>query len=63
MRGQQLNPMLLIWEFARLGQVTPRTLRHYDEIGLLRPEAVEATNGLAPLQPGAARPTPPHRPL
>jgi DNA-binding transcriptional MerR regulator len=30
--------MLTIGEFARLGQVTPRTLRHYDELGLLQPE-------------------------
>ena len=33
--------MLTIGEFARLGQVTPRMLRHYDEIGLLRPAHVK----------------------
>jgi DNA-binding transcriptional MerR regulator len=33
--------MLNIGEFARLGQVSPRMLRHYDEIGLLRPIRVE----------------------
>src|SRR2546423_1021817 len=29
--------MLNIGEFARLGQVSPRMLRHYDETGLLNP--------------------------
>jgi DNA-binding transcriptional MerR regulator len=28
--------MFSIGEFARLGAVSVRTLRHYDEIGLLR---------------------------
>lgn len=37
--------MLNIGEFARLGQVSPRMLRHYDELGLLRPERVDATSG------------------
>jgi len=37
--------MLNIGEFARLGQVSPRMLRHYDEIGLLKPEQVDPTNG------------------
>lgn len=37
--------MLSIGEFARLGQVSPRMLRHYDELGLLRPEQVDPTNG------------------
>ncbi len=37
--------MLNIGEFARLGQVSPRMLRHYDEIGLLRPDRVDAANG------------------
>jgi DNA-binding transcriptional MerR regulator/effector-binding domain-containing protein len=37
--------MLNIGQFARLGQVSPRMLRHYDEIGLLRPEQVDSTNG------------------
>jgi DNA-binding transcriptional MerR regulator len=31
--------MFSIGEFARLGGVSVRTLRHYDEIGLLRPTA------------------------
>jgi DNA-binding transcriptional MerR regulator len=37
--------MLNIGEFARLGQVSPRMLRHYDEIGLLEPEAVDPASG------------------
>lgn len=37
--------MLNIGEFARLGQVSPRMLRHYDEIGLLRPERVDTATG------------------
>jgi DNA-binding transcriptional MerR regulator len=37
--------MLNIGQFARLGHVSPRMLRHYDEIGLLRPEQVDRTNG------------------
>ncbi|MBO0886838.1 MAG: MerR family transcriptional regulator [Acidimicrobiales bacterium] len=37
--------MLNIGEFARLGQVSPRMLRHYDEIGLLKPDQVDAQSG------------------
>src|SRR2546421_8787537 len=37
--------MLNIGEFARLGQVSSRMLRHYDEIGMLKPEQVDRTNG------------------
>ena len=33
--------MLSIGEFARLGGVSPRMLRHYDELGLLTPERVD----------------------
>lgn len=32
--------MLTIGEFSRLCRVSPRMLRHYDALGLLRPEAV-----------------------
>ena len=32
--------MLTIGEFSRLSHVSPRMLRHYDALGLLRPEAV-----------------------
>jgi DNA-binding transcriptional MerR regulator/predicted transcriptional regulator YdeE len=37
--------MLNIGEFARLGRVTPRMLRHYDQIGMLKPERVDLANG------------------
>lgn len=37
--------MLNIGEFARLGQVSPRMLRHYDDIGMLKPEQVDPSNG------------------
>ena len=37
--------MLTIGDFARLGQVSPRMLRHYDEIGLLRPDRVDDPTG------------------
>jgi DNA-binding transcriptional MerR regulator len=37
--------MLNIGEFARLGQVSPRMLRHYDQLGLLEPERVDSANG------------------
>ena len=33
---------MLIGDFARLGQVSVRMLRHYDEIGLLTPDSVDA---------------------
>ncbi|HUB40015.1 MAG TPA: MerR family transcriptional regulator [Streptosporangiaceae bacterium] len=37
--------MLSIGEFARLGAVSIRTLRHYDEIGLLAPDEVDPVTG------------------
>lgn len=37
--------MLTIGEFARLGQVSPRMLRHYDQLGLLSPERVDPVTG------------------
>lgn len=37
--------MLTIGAFARLGQVSPRMLRHYDELGLLVPERVDTATG------------------
>jgi DNA-binding transcriptional MerR regulator len=40
-----VSAMLNIGEFARLGQVSPRMLRHYDEIGMLRPERTDPSNG------------------
>jgi DNA-binding transcriptional MerR regulator len=37
--------MLTIGEFARLGQVTVKTLRHYDALGLLKPAAIDPQSG------------------
>lgn len=37
--------MIKIGDFARLGQVSVVTLRHYDEIGLLKPVTVDNFNG------------------
>src|SRR5215831_13118638 len=37
--------MFSIGEFARLGTVSVRTLRHYDEIGLLHPAKVDPATG------------------
>ena len=37
--------MFSIGEFSRLGGVSVRTLRHYDEIGLLRPATVDPGTG------------------
>ena len=37
--------MFSIGEFARLGTVSVRTLRHYDEIGLLPPAKVDPDTG------------------
>lgn len=37
--------MLNIGAFARLGQVSPRMLRHYDQLGLLVPERVDPETG------------------
>ena len=37
--------MLNIGEFARLGQVSRRMLRHYDELGLLTPDRIDPDSG------------------
>ena len=37
--------MIKIGDFARLSQVTVVTLRHYDEVGLLKPISVDAFTG------------------
>ncbi len=37
--------MLNIGAFARLGQVSPRMLRHYDRLGLLVPDEVDPDSG------------------
>ena len=39
------NDMFKIGDFSRLSQVTLNTLRHYDEIGLLRPAEVDRFTG------------------
>lgn len=44
--------MFSIGEFARLGQVSVRMLRHYDSIGLLRPAAVDRLTGYRSYQAG-----------
>lgn len=37
--------MLRIGDFSKLSRITIRMLRHYDEIGLLKPEKVDQTTG------------------
>ncbi len=37
--------MFKIGEFARMGQVSVRTLRHYEEIGLLKPDEIDRFSG------------------
>src|SRR5689334_320401 len=37
--------MFSIGDFARLGRVSVRMLRHYDAIGVLRPAAVDPSSG------------------
>jgi DNA-binding transcriptional MerR regulator len=37
--------MFAIGEFARLAQVTVKTLRYYDEAGLLKPAHVDPDSG------------------
>jgi DNA-binding transcriptional MerR regulator len=37
--------MLKIGEFARLSQVSMRTLRHYDALGILRPSHIDPESG------------------
>jgi DNA-binding transcriptional MerR regulator len=42
---RKASDMLKIGEFARLSQVSMKTLRHYDRLGLLQPSAVDPENG------------------
>ena len=44
--------MFPIGEFARLGQVSPHILHHYDQLGLLVPWEIGAENGIADPVPG-----------
>lgn len=39
------NNKFKIGEFSRLGRVTVRTLRHYDQIGLLKPGIIDRWTG------------------
>jgi DNA-binding transcriptional MerR regulator len=43
--NMQVGESLTIGEAARLAGVTPKALRHYDHIGLLRPAVVDPANG------------------
>jgi len=52
--------LLTIGEFARQTRLTAKALRIYDETGLLRPVAVDPSNGrrrarAAPIRTGASR--------
>ena len=51
--------MLNIGEFARIGQVSPRMLRHYDEIGLLKPNFVDPRTAYRSYEVGAVGSPPP----
>src|SRR5207248_661251 len=51
--------MLNIGEFARLGQVSPRMLRHYDESGLLMPSLDVAIKTTEPTRIAEATATAP----
>ena len=37
--------MYIIGMFSQICRVTPKTLRHYDEIGLLRPARIDRFTG------------------
>ncbi len=47
--------MITIGDFARLGRVSVRMLRHYDTIGLLRPEHVDPHTGYRYYRPEQLR--------
>src|SRR5712664_661881 len=48
-----------IGDFARLGNVSLRTLRFYGQAGLLRPAYVNPDNGYRHYEPAATGPAPP----
>jgi diguanylate cyclase (GGDEF)-like protein len=55
--SQQINGMgdiMKIGEFADLNGVTAKLLRHYDEIGLLKPNGVDGENGYRSYEPDQA---------
>jgi DNA-binding transcriptional MerR regulator len=37
--------MFSIGEFSRIARVTPRQLRHYEELGLFKPERIDPETG------------------
>ena len=41
----EVQTMLKIGEFSKLSRISIRMLRHYDEIGLLRPVRIDAFTG------------------
>jgi DNA-binding transcriptional MerR regulator len=47
--------MLKIGEFARVGRVSVKALRHYDAIGLLKPDAVDGSSGYRYYRPRQLR--------
>ncbi len=47
--------MISIGDFARLGRVSVRMLRHYDTMGLLRPEHVDPHTGYRYYRPEQLR--------
>ena len=46
-----IRDSMYISDFARLGQVSVRMLRHYDELGLLRPDHVDPWTGYRSYSP------------
>ncbi|WP_256673551.1 MerR family DNA-binding transcriptional regulator [Nocardia cyriacigeorgica] len=44
--------MLSIGDFARRGRVSVRMLRHYDALGLLRPDRIDPATGYRYYQAG-----------
>jgi DNA-binding transcriptional MerR regulator/effector-binding domain-containing protein len=51
-----LRNHLTIGHFARLSGLAPRTLRFYDEVGLIRPAAVDPESGYRYYHPGQVGP-------
>lgn len=53
--GGMREDLLPIGQFARLGRLSVKQLRHYDELGLLVPVHVDADSGYRYYHPGQAR--------
>lgn len=47
--------MYSIGMFSQICRVTPKTLRHYDEIGLLRPARIDRLPATATIRPASSR--------